>query len=179
MASLLLCPWPQQYPDDRWNELITPVDVTSLHHFLLFSTSSLYLLHLSNCLSSSLHLLSYLCPIKPGLISKSFPCVCVCMCVWVANRAQRDFISALSMLFVPLPCCTAQPWAIELVKKRPSENNTSYQSSSSPAKCRMNDDASDKVMLLPGPGSRHNVLAFSNSVNPSPLLLSNRGRKAH
>lgn len=26
-------------PDDHWNELITAVDITSVHHFLLFSAS--------------------------------------------------------------------------------------------------------------------------------------------
>lgn len=92
------------------------VNHTSGHH-LSSSLPSFVCLLLLFSLSASSFLPIYLpiplSPTKPGLISKSLPCVHVC-----PTRAQRDFISALNMLFMTPSCCSGQPWALQLVKNR-------------------------------------------------------------
>lgn len=75
-----------------------------------------------------LHLLN-LCPIKPWLISESFPCERPWEWVCQAEHKGTSLVLTLNMLFMPLLCCSGQPWTSLLIKNRLKGDGTSYQSS--------------------------------------------------
>lgn len=106
-ARTRVCSWPQRCPDDCWNELFTPVDVSPLHHYLLLPSTSSYSSACVTFSSISLTLFMVLVPSNQNsLVKATHPSCTRLVCVWacerVARGAQRDFISALKHV-----CATA------------------------------------------------------------------------